>query len=47
MEGQLAGLRAVGEHRPDVAGARAGGFEYDVPPVGGPGGPFIARGVAG
>src|SRR5450631_2924184 len=40
------GLRAVGEHGPDLAGAAASRFEDDVTAVGRPTGAFVAAGVA-
>src|SRR5277367_1047948 len=39
-------LRAVRQHGPNLAAARAGGLENDVAPVGGPAGALVASGVA-
>ena len=44
--GQLVGLRAVGEHGPDLACAGAGGFENDVTAVGSPARALVAALVA-
>src|SRR5208337_2571940 len=46
-EGEFVGLRAVGEHGPDLAGTATSGLEDDVAAVGRPTGALIARGVAG
>src|SRR6267142_2144547 len=43
---QLAGLRAVRKHGPDLPGARPRGFKNDVAAVRRPTGAFVASGVA-
>src|SRR5271155_1659696 len=45
--GELVGLGAVGQHRPDLARAATGGFEDEVAAVWGPAGALVAAGIAG
>ena len=47
LEGQLPGQRAVGQHAPDLARARARGFKDQVTPVRRPPRAFVASGIAG
>src|SRR5690242_7571283 len=46
-ERELASLRAVGQHGPNLACAVTGGFKDNVAAIGGPGGALVAAHVGG